>query len=113
MTHKPVVKASVRGDTLIMELDLPAVRSHVVAFNRVLREINGKNPSEPLDLYRITNDRAFLKYLLTRLGGPVHSSSADLADLLGNVIEENLEDAARAGAGIEALPWDTTEAEGL
>ena len=113
MHSKPIVTARVSGDKLIMELDLPAVRLHVASFNRVLREINENNPSEPLELYRITNGRAFLKYLAARLGHRPASVAEDLADMVGMVIEENLADAAQQGAGIEELPWDTTEAEGM
>jgi hypothetical protein len=113
MPTKPVVTARVSGDKLIIELGLPAVRARVIAVNRMFMDLNREDPREQAGLYRITDGRAFLKYLLTRLQRQTESAPDGLPDLLGLVVEESLPRAARAGAGIEKLPWDSTEAEGM
>lgn len=103
MARTPLLKTVVTGDKLVIELSRESLLAVVEACNRRATRINRKDPRENWPLYKVTDSKAFLRFLLKRLMEGEESIGNELPVVMGWAIDEALEAAPKGKAGISEL----------
>ena len=113
MAKKPLLKYTVATDKLVIELSLTEILAHVGVWNRFVNNGNRKDPTGQMELYRVTDGTAFMKYVAQQIMTDSNRDCMTLPEVFAITIEDSLHGAAKKGAGVVELPWNSKDADGL
>lgn len=108
-----VIKTRITSDAAVIELSLKELRRVVVDYNRFAVDYHRQDPREEWPIYRIKNNKAFMKYILDCLITGRHTDQCKLPKFVTMCIEDILANRYRNNAGLKALHCTAKDAEGL